>query len=88
MAFITAKRIFATCPIGVSVYNDDGKKIDINFIAQYRRYKKTEIDTLSDALHNKFRILRGEDPIKGSDGTTPTWALAALVGVGVGVGGV
>ena len=73
MAFVPAKRQIATCPISVDVYGDDGKKINIQFIAQYRRYKKAEIDDLSDGLNNKIRLMRGEETVKRHDGTVPTW---------------
>lgn len=73
MAFVPAKRQIAAAPISVRVYDDDGREINIQFVAQYRRYKKDEIDDLGDALNNKFRILRGEDVVKRPDGTVPQW---------------
>lgn len=73
MAFIPEKRRIATFPIAVSVYGDNGKKIEIKFTAQYHRRKKSELDDLVDGLANRGRIARGEEPIRREDGTVPEW---------------
>lgn len=73
MAFIPVKRSVASFPVAVLVYGDSGQKQTIEFTAQYRRHKQSELDHLSDSIANKIRKVRGDELIARKDGTTPVF---------------
>lgn len=71
MAFVIAKRPTASFPVKHTVYNKDGKAVNIEFVAQYHRSKHSEVVDLQDSLVNHVRKGQGLDPLKRPDGTTP-----------------
>lgn len=79
MAFIPVKRSVASFPISVLVYGDSGQKQAIEFTAQYRRHKQSELDHLSDSIANKIRKERGDELITRKDGTTPLFEFETSV---------
>lgn len=83
MAFIPVKRTIAAAPISVLSYADDASVIDISFVAQYARHKRSEAVALNTALQNKhiegvnkIYAAEGKDLVELvalPDGSIPTW---------------
>lgn len=69
MAFITAKRPVAATKISLTVSDQNGEAVDVEFVAQYRRHMPEQLADLKDGMANAVRVTQGLDPVERPDGS-------------------
>ena len=63
MSFKIAQRPVVGYPVSISVYDEKGKTQKLEFIAQYKRSKRPELQDLIAAARNLARKNAGLEPI-------------------------
>lgn len=75
MAFIVAKRPVAAIPIKLSVYDQDGSPMQIEFVAKYHRHTAQQVADLQNSISNRVLKIRGDELITRPDGSAvPEWS--------------
>lgn len=73
MSFKIAQRPVVGYPVSISVYDEKGKTQKLEFIAQYKRSKRPELQDLIAAARNLARKNAGLEPQAEEDGKPKEW---------------
>jgi hypothetical protein len=76
MSFKIAQRPVVGYPVSISVYDEKGKTQKLEFIAQYKRSKRPELQDLIAAARNLARKKAGLEPIAEEGGMPKEWQYA------------
>ncbi|AWG34020.1 phage tail assembly chaperone [Alcaligenes aquatilis] len=73
MSFKIAQRPVVGYPVSISVYDEKGKTQKLEFIAQYKRSKRPELQDLIAAARNLARKNAGLEPLAEEGGKPKEW---------------